>query len=162
MTPVPRLGRTLYLASLALVVACSTIEGDPRNVSVLYSNHYPNTPPGPATAVITWLSPGTATGVESFMHPCPKSATCSFQWYKPGFRTDTVRPNEERCVHFMAPSEDVAVEVRWTWPDGAGGMKLAGDPTPTWSTDSAWGFDGQDIEPAGTTANNPVRIVQGC
>jgi len=144
------------VAVCGLLLSCAR-SGDPLNVSVLYSNR--STSPG--TAVITWLTPATATTVEMYAIPCEKAAvSCAFAWYGPGFRTDTVYPNAETCVHFVAPAGTVATEMRMTWPGVTEGV-----PAGPWSSDTAWGFDGRVLQPAGTmdtTGGKPGTVIRGC
>lgn len=148
------------LAVLPLLASCSASR-DPLSVSVLYSNR--STSPG--TAIVTWLTPGTATTVEMKIFPCEKMALdCFYAWYGPGFRTDTVSPNTETCVHFVAPGGAIAVEARITWT-GVTEDFPAGHPTAAWSSDSAWGFDGLVLQPAGTMDTiftKPGTVIRGC
>ncbi len=146
----------LLVAALAAMVSCSNVAGDPHRLSVLYSNR--SSPSG--TAVITWLTPATATTVEMVYPPCPSQVDCSYAWYGPGFRADTVYPNQQTCVHFVAPSAQVAVEARITW-QGSREDVPAGHPTATWSSASAWGFDGTAILPAGSSYDGG-KVMQGC
>lgn len=169
----------------------SVVGSDPHNMSVLYSNqssdvhtswservggvlytHETNGEPG--TAVITWLSPGTANTVDSRLiipgcggHWWP----CAF--YRPGFRTDTVQPYQQTCVHFVAPSGQVAFEFSLSVATG-GGVLAPPRTVPSggiaWSSDSSWGFDGKAIKPAGTVDSSfdnvgkvwVRRVMQGC
>jgi hypothetical protein len=125
--------RTLLVAVFGLLLSCSGSE-EQLTVSVFYSNR--STSPG--TAVVTWLTPATATNVQMYVIPCEKNAvSCAFALYGPGFRTDTVYPNAESCVRFVAPARAIAVETRITWAGGLTEELPAGHPTAAWSSDSA-------------------------
>jgi len=153
--------RNLLVAVVGFLLSCSG-SGEPLAVSVLYSNRSAS----PGTAVITWLTPATATKVQMYVFPCEKSAvSCGYAWYSPGFRTDTVYPNAESCVHFVAPAQAIAVEMWIMWAGGLTEGVPAGHPTVAWASDSAWGFDGQVVQPAGTTDStdgNPGTVIRGC
>jgi hypothetical protein len=154
-----------------------TIDSDPHNMSVLYSNQSSDhlTNGEPRTAVITWLSPGTVhPGWEIPGQGCPPPGGrgCS-AFYRPGFRRDIVQPYQRACVHFVAPSGQVAVEFA---ADLAGGGGMSAPPAwrpnggIAWSSDSSWGFDGSEVKPAGTVDSSFDRVdkvwvhkvVKGC
>jgi hypothetical protein len=161
----PLVGRMFAVASLAATVAvCSRYALAPDlQLSVLYANKSSHIGTGaPGTAIITWLTPETVTQSQRLVTPCPSNENCQFTWYRPGFRTDTVRPYESTCVHFSLPSEKVAAEFTETWSDGVSGFSVAGNPDITWHTQSAWGFDGNTVMPAGSAAEFGQGTIQGC
>jgi hypothetical protein len=152
------------VASLAASVGvCSRYALAPDlQVSVLYANKSSHVGTGqPGTAIITWLTPGTATQVQPLAVPCPPNGNCQFTWYRPGFRTDTVYPHESTCVHFTAPSDKVAAEFTETW-GGTSGVSVAGNPNITWHTESAWGFDGTNVLPVGDSLDLGRGVMPGC
>ena len=130
---------------------------------MLYSNQSSNINSGaPGTFIVTWLSPGTISDRHVEIIPCPSVADwCPPTWYDPGFRTDTVQPGEQACVHFEGPSVGIAVEYRATFDDAAGSKYALGQPNPMWSNASSWGFNGKDIGPAGSS-DGYGDTLQGC
>jgi hypothetical protein len=159
------IGRIFVVASLVATVAVcarSALATD-LQLSVLYSNESSHIGTGqPSTAVIAWLTPETVTESQRLETPCPSNANCQFTWYRPGFRTDTVYPNERTCVHFTVPSDRVAAEFTETWSGGISGFSVAGNPDITWHTESTWGVDGNSVLPAGTAAEFGQGTIQGC
>jgi hypothetical protein len=177
----------------------SVVASNPHNMSVLYSNQSSDLHTGwservggvlytheshgePGTAVITWLSPGTVHPGQWGL-PVPGCLLLTVQhhgrdacpFYGPGFRTDTVQPYQRTCVHFVAPSAQVAVEFRITRAPELGGggsikfVRTLPNGAVAWSSDSSWGFDGNRLEPVGTvdssSDNGKVwvrRVMQGC
>jgi hypothetical protein len=142
----------------ATLVACSKDSVAPKSVSVFYtnlSNHVDTREPG--TAIITWLSPGTVG-----QHHTEATPGGAFTWYAPGFRTDTVGPNEVMCEHFEAPDDRITVEYKIAYPSGAMGTGYAGPAgsTVTWHLESSWGFTGDQVGPAGSDGFG--EVVQGC
>jgi hypothetical protein len=139
----------------ATLAACSSSPVGPLQISVLYLNvrsHVGNEQPG--TAVITWVSPRTAT-VDSSAGPYGISP-----WYE-GFRTDTVYPGEDACVRFTAPTAEVAVQLADSFPDGAQEVSRPGYPTvAVWSAATAWAFTGDQILPAGDSTF--WGVIPGC
>lgn len=128
-----------------------------RNVSVLYSNESGNS--GPGTAVIVWLTPATATELDTV--PYPNGGLGSYLWFLPGFRTDTVYPYQRGCVRFVAPADSIGTEDFVSWTQSGQWMEMGRFPTSTWYSDSTWGFDGTFLLPAGTSYNSGA-IMPGC
>lgn len=138
---------TRVVVLTSLVAALSACPRGHR-ISVLYANRTNG------TAVITWLSPGTARPhwIPTPGHP--------IAMYEPGFRTDTVHPGEHKCKSFFAPSDSVAPEFTVTGPHG---MELSGPGRPIkWRTESSWGFDGVSFSPAGDSLPFGRRVMRGC
>lgn len=138
----------LLTAWLGATWACSGDPSDPGDpqISVFYANvrsHEGNEAPG--TAIVTWLSPGTVGEVDSTGWPSGGLVV----GYLPGFHSDTVHPGEQSCVRFDAPSDSIAVEMTETFADGTTKIGTAGYPNIVWSTATAWGFNGDQILPAG-------------
>jgi hypothetical protein len=159
------MNRVVCAVSLvATLVACSKDLVAPRQVSVLYANHTTHINPadGPGTAVITWLSPETVG--EQQHQGAPGGGN---DWYGPGFRTDTVGPNQEICVHFEAPGNQIAVEYRISLPGATligypgTASTSAGPGVIAWHFDPSWGFNGERVRPAGSS-DDYGGIVQGC
>lgn len=153
-------GRLLPVAATlaATLVACSKTPLAPQQVTAFYTNqssHFNTKAPG--TAIITWLSPGTIR--DQHTQTTPGGA---FTWYGPGFRTDTVRPNQVVCEHFEAPDNQIAVEYTIVYPGGVGigYASRSGEPI-TWRADVSWGFTGDAVGPAGSS-DGFSGIVQGC
>jgi hypothetical protein len=151
---------SLHAATLAAtLIACSMDALAPEQISVFYSNQSTHINTGaPGTMVVTWLTPGTARQQQT--NATPNGA---FTWYTPGFRTDTVLPNQVTCVRFEAPDDKIAVEYRITYPGGVTGIGWAsrsGVPI-TWHLESSWGFTGDGVGVAGS-AGPFGEIVQGC
>ena len=147
----------------ATVGACSKDPVAPLHISVLYANRSTHVNTGaPGIAVLTWLSPETVGARQHQGAPGGGN-----DWYGPGFRTDTVGPNEVKCVSFEAPSGQVAVQYRVTLP----GAILIGYPgtsstisSPgqiTWHSESSWGFTGDFVAPAGSL-DSFGNVVEGC
>ena len=155
------LGRfSLAVATLAVtLVACTKDALAPRQVSVLYTNQSTHiNAHEPGTAIITWLTPGTARQQQT--NATPGGA---FTWYGPGFRTETLLPDQVTCAHFEAPDDRIAVQYRISYPGGVTGIGWAsrsGVPI-TWHLESSWGFTGDGVGPAGS-AGPFGEIVQGC
>ena len=151
--------RILYGATLAATLAaCSKDSLAPLQLSVFYTNlstHFNNREPG--TAIITWLSPETA--VLQHTEVVPSGGV--FGWWGPGFRTDTVLPNQVRCEHFEAPSDRLAVQYRLSFPGGQG-VGYGGRPDSMfWHSESSWGFTGDAVGPAGS-ASGFGGVIEGC
>ena len=155
----------IMLAILAAVASCSKSPvTSSAPYSVLYSNQSSNVNSGaPGTFTVTWLSAGTIGDRQTELILCAQKAPdCPPTWYGPGFRTDVVQPGAQMCVHFTGPSDGIAVEWRATFPGGAQGSQFApGQPDPTWSTSSSWGFNGKGIGPAGAS-DGSGGVLQGC
>ena len=155
------LGRfSLAVATLAAtLVACSKDALAPKQISVFYSNQSTHINTGaPGTMIVTWLTPGTARQKQTNATPGGV-----FSWYSPGFRTDTVLPNQVRCEQFVAPDDQLAVEYRISYPGGVIGIGWAsrsGDPI-TWHSESSWGSTGDGVGLAGS-AGPFGEIIQGC
>jgi hypothetical protein len=131
---------------------------DPKQVSVLYSNLSTHINTGaPGTAIVTWLSPGTVG--EQQHQGAPGGGG---NWYGPGFRTDTVLPNQVTCEQFEAPDDRIAVEYRISYPGGVTGIGWASgsSETITWHLESSWGFAGDRVGPAGSDGFG--EVLQGC
>ena len=139
--------------------ACSKDPLAPKQISVFYSNQSTHIDGGaPGTMVVTWLTPGTARQQQLIATPGGV-----FTWYSPGFRTDTVLPNQVTCMHFEAPDDRLAVEYRIAYPGGVTGIGWAsrsGDAI-TWHSESSWGSTGDGVGTAGS-AGPFGEIVQGC
>jgi hypothetical protein len=115
------IGRMVAVASLAATVAvCARSAAAPDlQLSVLYSNKSSHVGTGqPGTAIITWLTPETATQPELLPTPCPSSGNCQF----------TVYPSEHACVHFTVPSGRFAAEFTETLARRGRGILCSGQP----------------------------------
>ena len=161
-----RMARGLVLLWGGVFTACSGVDStDPKVVSVYYSN-MGSIPGPPGTVMITWLTPGSAMNPRESFLPCAlTSGSCAVTWYDAGFRTDTLVPYEQRCVHFVAPGSEVAGEFVALLPGGVTEQQFGGHPYVSWSSDSSWGFDGRVLQPAGTfdsTYGSGPQGVQGC
>jgi hypothetical protein len=142
----------------AILVACSKDPLAPTRVSVFYANRSTHFQTGePGTAIITWLSPGTVS--EQRTETTPSGA---FTWYGPGFRTDTVLPNQVTCQYFEAPGDQIAVQIRMSLPGGTGvGYASRAGGAITWHSETSWGFTGDRVGPAGGS-DGYGGVVQGC
>jgi len=156
----PVLSHLIFAVTLATsVVACSKDSLAPKQISVFYANQSTHINTGaPGTMIVTWLTPGTARVQHT--NATPGGA---FTWYDPGFRTDTVLPNQMTCEHFLAPDDRIAVEFKTSYPGGVTGYGWAsrsGEPI-TWHSESSWGSTGDGAGPAGSS-DVFGEIVQGC
>jgi hypothetical protein len=143
----------------ATLVACSKDSLAPKQISILYSNQSTHIGAGaPGTMVVTWLTPGTAR--QQQMMATPGGV---FTWYSPGFRTDSVLPNQVTCTHFEAPDDQIAVEYRISYPGGVTGIGWASrsGEAITWHSESSWGSTGDGVGTVGS-AGPFGDTVQGC
>ena len=151
---------SLSAATLATtLVGCSKDSLAPKQIFVFYANQSTHINTGaPGTMIVTWLTPGTASVRHT--NTTPGGA---FTWYDPGFRTDTVLPNQVTCEHFVAPDDRIAVEYRISYPGGVTGIGWASrsGEAIAWHSESAWGFTGDHAGPAGS-ADGFGGVVLGC